>query len=116
MYSRHFSDNGILPPEYGGTALGRARHSDPPPQKHPTEECTQEERHPPLPSEEAGCPERPPIPRSEGGGLSPFLKRLLPRGVDPNDLLLLAIALLLLSDGCEDELLPLLLLFLLVVH
>ena len=59
------------------------------------------------------CPEdRPPQPPPERG----LLSRLLPFDIKGDDLLLLGIALLLLGDGCEDEYLPLILLFLLIIH
>ena len=113
MYSRDFSDRHPLPPEYGGTALthGRREHTAP----------TEEDHCPPPSREEAGEEERtkrppPPPPQEERGGLFPLFERLLPSGIDSGDLLLLGLAVLLLLDGCEDELLPLILLFLLIVH
>jgi hypothetical protein len=114
MYSRDFSDRRPLPPEYGGTALTHGRRE----QHTPNEE---EGRRPPPPCEEAceeECPKRPPPPppREERSGILPLFERLLPAGIDTGDLLLLGLAVLLLLDGCEDELLPLLLLFLLIVH
>lgn len=113
MYSRDFSDSRPLPPEYSGTALGQGRRSEP-----PDEEVR--EAHHTAPPEEGGCDaERktaPPSREESRGGILPLFERLLPKGVDPGDLLLLGVALLLLLDGCEDELLPLLLLFLLVIH
>ncbi|MBQ2719813.1 MAG: hypothetical protein IJF73_07085 [Clostridia bacterium] len=120
MYSRDFSDRGEgrMPPEYHGTALGgRHRGADeerghrPPPKEPPPKEapCDGDVE----PREEAGapgCDERP-----KGAG-APLLGRFLPAGVDTGDLLLLGLAILLLSDGCEDEFLPLILLFLLIVN
>ena len=114
MYSRDFSDRHALPPEYGGTALGRERREHTPP---PCEEERPQEVHPSPEGE--GCREErppPPPPREERGSLFPLFGRLLPEGIDSSDLLLLGLAILLLLDGCEDELLPLLLLFLLIVH
>ena len=114
MYSRDFSDRHPLPPEYGGTALVRERRAPPPP--------SEEGAHCPPPreeDEEEACPTAcppPPPPREEGGGLFPLFGKLLPAGIDSRDLLLLGLAVLLLLDGCEDEVLPLLLLFLLIVH
>ena len=120
MYSRSFSDGGDLPPHYSGTALQRPRGELP----HGTEEavplscradCKQEEPHR-IPDTHADTHAQDASRQSEGCGKPQgLLERLLP-GVAGGDLLLLGIALLLLFDGCEDEFLPLILLFLLVVH
>ena len=109
MYSRNFSDKPThLPPHYGGTALhgGQGRE----------EKCKQEGRQKP-PSEER-CKEecreeKKAVPPPPERGL---LSHLLPFDIKGDDLLLLGIALLLLNEGCEDEYLPLILLFLLIVH
>ena len=117
MYSRSFSDKPHLPPEYGGTALaqneerGRADcKKEPPCRPH------EQQAHTPcdMPHDapcDGGGGHRPPPPPERG-----LLSHLLPFDIKSDDLLLLGIALLLLSDGCEDEYLPLLLLFLLIVH
>ena len=113
MYSRAFpNEHTELPPHYGGTALqgdGRKRE-----QRH--EECrepTEKECHePPRPPHEECGKDHPPPPPERGG----ILSRLLPFDIKGDDLLLLGIALLLLNEGCEDEYLPLLLLFLLIIH
>lgn len=100
MYSREFSDS-RLPPRYGGTAF-RERHRAPP----------REEERPP-------CEETPPPPPpcEERGHEPPsLLDRLLPGGVELEDLLLLGLALLFLADGCDDGYLPLILLFLFIVR
>ena len=120
MYSRSFSDGGDLPPHYSGTALQRPREEPP----HGTKEeappscradCKQEEpRHIPDTCADAKKQEAS-RQNEECGQPEGLLARLLP-GVAGGDLLLLGIALLLLFDGCEDEFLPLVLLFLLVVH
>ena len=95
MYSREFSDKHRLPPHYGGTAFAE-------------EERGCEEYPAPDPCEKAPPPPPPP---SRG-----LLDGLLPFHLKGDDLLLLGLALLLLSEGCEDEVLPLLLLFLLIIH
>ena len=107
MYSRTFSDKPHPPPEYGGTALsqnedgGRDKCREAPHCQPPEEEC-----HKPCNGEHHAPP-------PHGRGL---FSNLLPFDIKSDDLLLLGIALLLLNDGCEDEYLPLLLLFLLIVH
>lgn len=112
MYSRSFSDKAPhLPPHYGGTALqgetcGRRREETDEERKTEREECRREC----PPRSEAPCTDTPP-PRTRG-----LLSQLLPFDVKGDDLLLLAIALLLLGDGCEDDYLPLILLFLLIIH
>ncbi len=118
MYSRDFSDRRTLPPEYGGTALARGGREHTP-RGHGEEKPPE----PPPPDGEAredscrGDSTPPPSPsREEKGGFFPLFERLLPTGIDSSDLLLLGLAVLLLLDGCEDELLPLMLLFLLIVH
>ena len=96
MYSRDFSDrHPPLPPHYGGTAFGEG-------EERGREEC---------PAPPPKC-EEPSTPPPKGG----ILDGLLPFHLKGDDLLLLGLALLLLGDGCEDEYLPLLLLFLLIVH
>ena len=114
MYSRAFpNEHTELPPHYSGTAL----HSDGRKREHGHEECRE-------PQQKKECHEPPKPPHEEGGGdCSPppperggILSRLLPFDIKGDDLLLLGIALLLLSEGCEDEYLPLLLLFLLIVN
>lgn len=128
MYSREFSDTaeGRLPPHYGGTALGGRRHGEgdggrhrpPPPSREEREERCEDPHH--AEGREGARPCPPPPPPCEekvkGGGLTGALRHLLPESVDTGDLLLLGLAILLLSDGCEDEFLPLILLFLLIVH
>ena len=99
MYSREFSDS-RLPPRYGGTAF-RERHRPPPP----------EEERPP-------CEEAPPPPCKEEGEEKggTLLGRLLPKDLSLEDILLLGLALLFLADGCDDDYLPLILLFLFVIR
>ena len=115
MYSRDFSDNRSLPPQYDGTVLGR--RGEAPPEQRREEPCG-----PPPPERKGGEPcredRKPPSPpkKEAKGNLFPLFERLLPEGIDSSDLLLLGLAILLLLDGCEDELLPILLLFLLIVH
>ena len=117
MYSRTFSEKPHLPPEYGGTALSKdeerehARCKKEPP-------CPPPEPQAHKPCDIPGDPpcgdsgeHRPPTPPARG-----LLSHLLPFDIKSDDLLLLGIALLLLNDGCEDEYLPLLLLFLLIIH
>ena len=116
MYSRTFSDKPHPPPEYGGTVLSQnegredghcrkeAHHRPPEP------ECQKPSEPPCGAQKECEGEHRPPPP--ERG----LLSHLLPFDIKSEDLLLLGIALLLLNDGCEDEYLPLLLLFLLIVH
>lgn len=114
MYSRSFSDKPThLPPHYGGTALKEAEGNKrdtcaPPPKK---EECRKECETPPKDNGRACAEDRPPPPPERG-----LLSHLLPFDIKTDDLLLLGIALLLLNDGCEDEYLPLILLFLLIIH
>lgn len=116
MYSRTFSDKPHPPPEYGGTVL--SQHGD-----EGRDKC-REAPHCKPPEEECGGPcapcdtheghdggHRPPPPHGRG-----LFSNLLPFDIKSDDLLLLGIALLLLNDGCEDEYLPLLLLFLLIIH
>ncbi len=139
MYSREFSDRAerrSLPPHYGGTALrhGRAeegRRADR--EKHEEEkreDCKQKEK-PTCDigqaekgregrgerAEKKACKEgKPPHGgRSEDGFFS-LLRGLLHPGEDGGDLLLLLVAILLLTDGCEDEYLPFLLLLMLIVN
>ncbi|MBO7293191.1 MAG: hypothetical protein J6V07_04580 [Clostridia bacterium] len=107
MYSREFSDS-RLPPRYGGTAF-RERHRSPP----------REEERPPCEEERPPCEEAPPPPppredkRREPHAL---FEKLLPAGLPLEDLLLLGLALLFLADGCDDDYLPLILLFLFVIR
>lgn len=117
MYSRSFSEGGgNLPPHYSGTALREQERDIPKKGKEGEAVCEA-----PTDGVCAPCPPPPqPPPPPHGGAhggkaLGGLLGRLLP-GVDEGDLMLLGIALLLLFDGCEDEFLPLILLFLLVVH
>ena len=129
MYSRDFSDRiGGPPPEYAGTAWRREQEKK---DRPPVEEGTaRQDEGPPCHEEACGekppchkeaCGEKPPCreePRREereGGPKSPLLRHL-PFGIREEDLLLLGLALLLLLDGCEDRYLPLVLLFLLIVH
>ena len=110
MYSRDFSDKRPhLPPRYGGTAF---TEGEPKRERRICEdtkaakrECEGGDTLPPT--------GEPPCERPRGRG---FLDGLLPFDLKGDDLLLLGLALLLLNDGCEDEYLPLLLLFLLIVH
>lgn len=114
MYSRSFSDQPThLPPHYGGTALQGEGCRGEPRRKEEHEHHREEVRHKdcPPPREECAA-DRPPPPPPERG----LLSRLLPFDIKGDDLLLLGIALLLLGDGCEDEYLPLILLFLLIIH
>ena len=119
MYSRDFSDKTVtgLPPQYGGTAFGRSKHREPPAPPPCQDTCHSEcqKKQEPESKKEEHCPPPPPRPES-----APILKgilgRLLPGGHEGSDILLVGLALLLLSDGCEDELLPLILLFLLLIH
>ena len=116
MYSRAFQEGGErLPPHYGGTALRQGQHR---------EDEREEERRPP-PECEAKCQRdtnreeccEPPRECSPGGEPPKGgLHFLLPYGIRFEDLMLLGLAVLLWLDGCEDEYLPLLLLFLLIVH
>ena len=116
MYSRSFSDQPThLPPHYGGTALQSEGCQCEPCKKAEEHghQCKEEHRRGcPPPRREECAEDRPPPPPPEGG----LLSRLLPFDIKADDLLLLGIALLLLKDGCEDEYLPLILLFLLIVH
>ena len=114
LYSREFSDS-RLPPRYGGTAF-RERHRPPP--------C-KEEGPPPREEKRRSCEEEgapgenapPPRPCEERGHEPPsLLDRLLPGGVELEDLLLLGLALLFLADGCDDDYLPLILLFLFIIR
>ncbi len=141
MYSRSFSDRSpIPPPEYSGTAWRREHKGrDTPPgargeahqrerdegrdferEEHSRKEESSCKEDSPC-KEEPSCKERPhrredhPCKEEETGRGS-LLGRLLPFGIKEEDLLLLGIALLLLLDGCEDTSLPLILLFLLIVH
>lgn len=126
MYSRDFSDKapGGLPPHYGGTAFGRGRQKEPCPKE---ERCPSEQeregisdaphRHEDEPCDDRGSHGKPPPPKTDcTSPKGSLLSRLLPFGNDSSDLLLLGLAILLLSDGCEDELLPLILLFLLIIN
>lgn len=117
MYSRHFSDRYTPPPEYGGTAFAHHTppHGAPPHEEPPCEEAHREEHS----CEEPSCsPCLPPPHRREEAPCHSerLLRGLLPSGISGEDLLLLGLALLLLLDGCEDRVLPYLLLFLLVVR
>lgn len=119
MYSRSFSDKPpSLPPQYGGTALSGHGERD-------KDECDEKEREKACKRDEGkqsrfeekaehaeGCEGKRPPPPPERG----LLTHLLPFDIKGDDLLLLGIALLLLNEGCEDEYLPLLLLFLLIIH
>ena len=97
MYSRTFSGRADhLPPHYGGTALREEARCEPPPPPCESEQAQSDAPHAPCPP-----------PKGEG---------LLPYGLSLEDLLLLGLAVLLWLDGCEDDYLPLLLIFLLVVH
>ncbi len=135
MYSREFSDSFRgLPPQYGGTAFRKARHEMPPrEEREKQEECEERENRPPRrestpPPERKDCPcedsppkkttcrERPDLCEGDGGSLSGLLGKFLPAGIEAEDLLLLGIALLLLADGCEDSYIPMILLFLLIIH
>lgn len=118
MYSRSFSDKPPhLPPQYGGTALkggeengsekGDKEEACSAPKKEECEKDTGPQRD--RGQECAGS--RPPPPPARG-----LLSHLLPFDIKGDDLLLLGLALLLLNDGCEDEYLPLILLFLLIIH
>lgn len=115
MYSRSLQDPGSLPPHYGGTVLregGREKPSSPCPKPPEREDCA------PC-REERPSAHTPPVDKEPCRGDSPLpalLSRLLPAGIESSDLLLLCLSLLLLTDGCEDEFLPLVLLFLLIVH
>ena len=107
MYSREFSDS-RLPPRYGGTALRERRHPSP---------C--EEERPPCEEERPPCEEAPPPPPprvDKRNGAHSLLERLVPSGLPLEDLLLLGLALLFLADGCDDDYLPLILLFLFVIR
>lgn len=118
MYSRSFSDKPThLPPHYGGTALTGHGGKD-------RETCDEEKQHkaPRHDEHEKKCDE-PSSEKPHGHAgerhSAPergFLSHLLPFDIKGDDLLLLGIALLLLNEGCEDEYLPLLLLFLLIIH
>ena len=104
MYSREFSDKRPhLPPRYGGTAFTEGER-----EREHTEGGHGECKSPEPPKGDGECAYPPPR-----RGL---LDGLLPFELKGDDLLLLGLALLLLNDGCEDEYLPLLLLFLLIVH
>lgn len=115
MYSRAFGDTGDrLPPHYAGTALKREppreEYREEPREEERRESCAppHEEAHGPCDSCEGRADKREP-PR-------PPFHLALPYGIRFEDLLLLGLAVLLWLDGCDDEYLPLLLLFLLVVH
>ena len=116
MYSRTFSDKPSgVPPHYGGTALQGDGHRREPCREEghkprEDEDCRKTCHEPPR-SANGECDQTPPPP--ERGGI---LSRLFPFDIKGDDLLLLGIALLLLSEGCDYEYLPLLLLFLLIVH
>ena len=115
MYSRSCSDQpSHLPPHYGGTALhGEGCKSEPCRSEEHEKKREEAKRKDCPPPRREECPEdRPPQPPPERG----LLSRLLPFDIKGDDLLLLGIALLLLGDGCEDEYLPLILLFLLIIH
>lgn len=110
MYSRAFQQSGEhLPPHYGGTALRQREH------REAEGDCERKEGQCPPPEHERECPQdthaeeacQPPPP-------APHFP--LPYGIRLEDLMLLGLAVLLWLDGCEDEYLPLLLLFLLIVH
>ncbi len=104
MYSRAFQDRpSFVPPHYGGTALSEETTAKK--EACPTPQVTEEER---TPCKETRR-EEPPFGAS-------LLSRFLPHSIRGEDLLLLGVALLLLLDGCDDEFLPLLLLFLLIIR
>lgn len=103
MYSRTFCEGGDhLPPKYNGTALRR----EPPPS------CECEE--PPCAKPEEPCPP-PSCPEGAPRKTAPWQLHL-PYGIRLEDLLLLGLAILLWLEECEDEYLPFLLLFLLLIH
>ena len=68
---------------------------------HPTRVGAEPQAAAPAPPPEPVCaPPAPPPCTAEHGG---FLSRLLPRSIDPGDLLLLLILLLLVVDGEEED-------------
>lgn len=136
MYSRSFSDReptGDIPAQYAGTALKREIRGETDQEKSPrikAEEDRIEEKkeEPRVEDINAGLfsapPDRdppreapPPPQRGRGeGGLFPSLKNLFgDSGIESEDLLLLAIALLLLGKDQESGLLPLALFVLLLI-
>lgn len=65
---------------------------------------------PPRPTDMPCVPEMPPVPEKPCAGAEGHpLRRLIPKGMDTGDLLILAILLLLLIDGDEDDTLSVLL-------
>lgn len=141
MYSRSFSDRSPpadIPAQYAGTALKRGAHDEKTNEESAPlkateerierrqakeEERTEEEAvntglfDRPHHKEPPFCDtEPPPPPKRDEGGLFSSLKGLFgDGGIETEDLLLLAIALLLLSKDQENGLLPLALLFLLLI-
>ncbi len=137
MYSRSFSDRSApedIPAQYAGTALQRERREErsdkePPPEKAFGESEEEKRERPEEKDEEAvraGLFDRPahrepphgasPPPYGGEGGLLSSLRGLFgDGGIEAEDLLLLAIALLLFTANREDGLLPLALLFLLLI-
>ena len=132
MYSRSFSDkSGSLPPHYGGTAFGRRKCEDHCHEEHreecrepPPSPCPAEQKIHTHPHEEPPCRDERPreeCPPKEATGCEraasgfPLFRHLLPEWIGGEELLLLATAFLLLVDGCDDGILPWILLFLLAV-
>ena len=140
MYSRSFSDrspNTDIPAHYAGTALKREAREEKSrvesTKESPLEEREAEERKQSRESQEEaasaglfdmpsrkdasfGAPPPPPPPEREEGGAFASLKKLFGEsGIESEDLLLLAIALLLFGKDRENGLLPLSLLVLLLI-
>ena len=118
MYSRAFGENGErVPPQYGGTALHRRERRD---EERESERLQEEgeDRVKECPRDETEGVAPPPREECATKQETPCtgLRLPLPYGIRLEDLLLLGLAVLLWLDGCEDEYLPLLLLFLLIVH
>lgn len=140
MYSRSFSDrspSADIPAQYAGTALKREargeKNQEEATHKKTIEERIEEEKeraeekreeavnaglfNTPPRKEPPFCDTPPPPPPKRGeGGLFPSLKSLFgDSGIESEDLLLLAIALLLFGKNQENGLLPLSLLLLLLI-
>ncbi len=140
MYSRSFSDRSAsadIPAQYAGTALKREPYEEKPKVENISQgavdeaiekrKAKEEEKgqeaisrglfDPPHRKEPPPCDPAPPPPteRGEGGFFSSLSGLFGDSGIESEDLLLLAIALLLFGKGQENGLLPLSLLVLLLI-